>query len=134
MVVSARMRTVYNLSASVGKRIQLFNMFIEVGAELVKAKDVYYSSRPVNEKGPLIISMLSMAILRAATSPLPAYAHIVAMYLEGYCKLAEVVSGNAAQPRALERRIENADQWLTSIHKQVFNGESYYNFISQHMQ
>ena len=89
---------------------------------------------PLNDKGPLMLSLASMAILRAVTGVVPAGAHLLAKSLEGYCDLAFVLTGGSnTAPLTWAEGLQSLDSQITAAHRQIFDGQNYYNFIMHHL-
>ena len=141
MVVNPRMRAIYTMSVNFGEKLAkadqalgLASIFIEIAKDYPRLQQAFDSDAPLNDKGPLMLSLASMAILRAVTGVVPAGAHLLAKSLEGYCDLAFVLTGGSnTAPLTWAEGLQSLDSQITAAHRQIFDGQNYYNFIMHHL-
>ena len=129
MVVNARMRSIYKLSGNVGEKLAVVSALIEVAKEYSKIQTVYNSENSNLDKTSHITLLTSAAVLRGVTSIVPTAVHYTLLSAEGYAMLLSLLTGNQSG-NALAAKLDAADQKVTEIHSQQWNGEVWYKVIT----
>jgi hypothetical protein len=141
MVINQNPRIVWNFSSNMGQKLEksgailrYAGILVELGKQFNRAVETASSSEPWDVKSSKLSLMFSMAVFRAVTGGVPLGAHLIALSLEGYLGIADIVSGGRF--KQLPKQTENLralDSTVTSTYNQIYSDEYAYHFINTYL-
>jgi len=131
IVVSARWRTVFDVTGKAAEFTALAGLALNVANSAHEIESIWKSSEPWGVKGSRLSTQVSSIALRTALGVVPAAAHGLAMTLRGYCQIGDLLTGQAiSQPGSWEQKIKSMDSSISSHFDHFTDGKYMYLVIS----
>lgn len=124
IVVSARWRTIFEITSKAAKFTALAGFALNVAASAHEIETICKSSEPWGVKGSRLSTQVSSIAFRTAFGVVPAATHQPAMVLQGYCQIGDLLTDQAiSQRRSWEQTIRSADSYIGSQFEHFTDGK-----------
>lgn len=138
MVVSARWRTVYQVTSDVGDVLDKVTLFVGLATNIVQSAPQIEAIAGSNDsweiKGAKISTQVSSIALRTVGGGIPFGVHLFALSLEGYCRIAGLITGPSwGAPNQALRKLQMVDGFVQTKFNAVTDGNNIYTFVNTHL-
>lgn len=139
MVVNARWRGAYQISNKLADNLEAAGNYIilaSLALNLYKNKEaiarILSTKDPSATKAAKLSALTSSMILATIAGVVPAGAHLLALSLEGYLRLASLASGQKFNSSDAIKKLAKVDASVRHAYKVVSDGDELYYFLTTH--
>lgn len=124
IVVSVRWRTIFEITSKAAKLTALAGFALNVVASAHEIEAIWKSGVPWDVKASRLSTEVSSIAFRTRFGVVPAATHQLAMALQGYCQIGDLLTGQPiSQQGSLEQTIRSVDSYVGSQFEHFTDGK-----------
>lgn len=137
MVISAKWRTVFNVSSKVGDVLGNLAVIAALAGNIVNARteieQILSSNASADIKAAKISDQVASVAIRTVAGVVPVGYEALSFSLQGYCQIGGLLSGGRFNAQACINNLKSSRAWINTTYQNVTDGNNIYNFINVHI-